>query len=104
MTSCTSASAVPRPLCAARSLSFFSVSGVKCTSIAFRVRKNFASGKLQVGPFTKTGGLRSFISPAFHGGFGDGLHSCQVVIAFDSIFLPLVTGVVGGDDVVLSSR
>jgi len=55
-------------------------------------------------PYTKHCGLRPFISSTFHGGFGDGLHSCQVVIGFDSKTLPLVTGVVGGDDIVLSSR
>src|SRR5437879_1313598 len=37
--SCKSSS-VPRPLCAARSLSLLSTSGVKCTSIAFRVRES----------------------------------------------------------------
>src|ERR1017187_6351987 len=42
--------------------------------------------------------------PAFHGGFGNGLHGCQVVVGLDSVFLPLVIGVVGGDDEVLSSR
>src|ERR1700686_279291 len=44
-TSRTSSSAVARPLCAARSCSFFSVSEVKCTSIDFRVRKNSTWGK-----------------------------------------------------------
>lgn len=39
MTSCTSRSAVARPVCAARSLSFFSVSGVKCTSMPSRYGK-----------------------------------------------------------------
>src|SRR5208337_3250315 len=42
----STSSSVPRPLCAARSLSFFPVSQVKCTSIAFMIRKNLACGKL----------------------------------------------------------
>src|SRR6266702_4280393 len=37
---------VARPLCAARSVSFFSTSGVKCTSMGFNIEKNCAGGKL----------------------------------------------------------
>src|SRR5438270_11886858 len=41
---------------------------------------------------------------SFHGGFGDRLYSCQVILRFDSVFLPLVCGIAGGDDVVLALR
>lgn len=46
--SCKSSS-VPRPLCAARSLSFFSASGAKCTSMGFNIGKSLACRKLHDG-------------------------------------------------------
>src|SRR5580698_8841 len=43
--SCNSSS-VPRPLCAASSLSFFSTSGAKWTSMGFNIGKNIACDKM----------------------------------------------------------
>src|SRR6266404_4755804 len=59
-------SSVPRPLFAARSLSFFSVSAVKCTSIGSSIAMNDANPQT---PFQEAvcGGQWKFLSP-FVGG------------------------------------